>query len=159
MKSTYFTMDFASTADLAGDIADSNAVTAATAELVPGDLLVNLAGIIGPNKPLWEISETEWHKAISDQRHRGRSTWAAMSFLHTSARLGPVRQLSSVAGKDGNALLSASSVSKAALIGMTKSLGKDIAAFGVLVKAIAAAVIASPLNATSDPDVLARSRA
>ena len=51
---------------------------------------------------------------------------------------------------------SAYSASKAAIIGLTKSLGKELATSGVLVNAIAPAVIATPMNATTDPEVLAR---
>ena len=60
-----------------------------------------------------------------------------------------------MAGKDGNPNLSAYSASKAAVIGLTKSLGKELAKTGVLVNAIAPAVIATPMNATNTPEVLA----
>ena len=60
-----------------------------------------------------------------------------------------------MAGKDGNPNLSAYSASKAAVIGLTKSLGKELATTGVLVNAIAPAVIATEMNAATAPDVLA----
>ena len=60
-----------------------------------------------------------------------------------------------MAGKDGNPRLSAYSASKAAVIAMTKSLGKELATSGVLVNAIAPAVIATPMNAATSPEVLA----
>jgi 3-oxoacyl-[acyl-carrier protein] reductase len=68
---------------------------------------------------------------------------------------GRVVNLASMAGKDGNPNLAAYSASKAAVIGLTKSLGKELATTGVLVNAIAPAVIATPMNATTAPDVLA----
>jgi 3-oxoacyl-[acyl-carrier protein] reductase len=60
-----------------------------------------------------------------------------------------------MAGKDGNPNMSAYSATKAAVIALTKSLGKELATTGVLVNAIAPAVIATPMNATTTPEVLA----
>jgi 3-oxoacyl-[acyl-carrier protein] reductase len=60
-----------------------------------------------------------------------------------------------MAGKDGNPNLSAYSASKAAVIGLTKSLGKELATTGVIANAIAPAVIATEMNATTAPEVLA----
>jgi 3-oxoacyl-[acyl-carrier protein] reductase len=68
---------------------------------------------------------------------------------------GRIVNFASMAGKDGNPNLSAYSASKAAVIGLTKSLGKELATSGVLVHAIAPAVIATEMNAKTDPDVLA----
>jgi 3-oxoacyl-[acyl-carrier protein] reductase len=63
--------------------------------------------------------------------------------------------MAGMAGKDGNPNLAAYSASKAAVIGLTKSLGKELARTGVLANAIAPAVIATPMNATTSPEVLA----
>jgi 3-oxoacyl-[acyl-carrier protein] reductase len=60
-----------------------------------------------------------------------------------------------MAGKDGNPNLSAYSASKAGVIALTKSLGKELATTGVIVNAIAPAVIATEMNETTAPDVLA----
>jgi NAD(P)-dependent dehydrogenase (short-subunit alcohol dehydrogenase family) len=62
--------------------------------------------------------------------------------------------LASMAGKDGNPNLSAYSASKAAVIALTKSVGKELATSGVLVNVVAPAVIATPMNATTAPEVL-----
>jgi 2-dehydro-3-deoxy-L-rhamnonate dehydrogenase (NAD+) len=67
---------------------------------------------------------------------------------------GRIVNISSIAGKDGNPNLSAYSASKAAVIALTKSLGKELATSGVLVNAIAPAVIETPMNAATAPDVL-----
>ena len=69
--------------------------------------------------------------------------------------MGAHRQPGQHRGKDGNPKLSAYSASKAAVIAMTKSLGKELATSGVLVNAIAPAVIDTPMNASTSPDVLA----
>jgi 3-oxoacyl-[acyl-carrier protein] reductase len=68
---------------------------------------------------------------------------------------GRVVNFASMAGKDGNPNLSIYSASKAAVIGLTKSAGKELATSGVLINAIAPAVIATPMNATTAPDALA----
>jgi 3-oxoacyl-[acyl-carrier protein] reductase len=67
---------------------------------------------------------------------------------------GRVVNFASMAGKDGNPNLAAYSASKAAVIGLTKSLGKELATSGVLVNVITPAVIATPMNATTAPEVL-----
>jgi 3-oxoacyl-[acyl-carrier protein] reductase len=63
--------------------------------------------------------------------------------------------MASIAGKEGNPNSSIYSASKAAVIGLTKSIGKELATTGVLVNAIAPAVIATPMNADTAPDLLA----
>jgi 3-oxoacyl-[acyl-carrier protein] reductase len=65
-----------------------------------------------------------------------------------------VVNFASIAGKEGNPNLAAYSASKAAVIGLTKALGKELATSGVLVNAIAPAVIETPMNATNTPEVL-----
>jgi NAD(P)-dependent dehydrogenase (short-subunit alcohol dehydrogenase family) len=67
---------------------------------------------------------------------------------------GRVVNFASMAGKDGNPNLSIYSASKAAVIGLTKSIGKELATSGVLVNVIAPAVIATPMNADTAPEVL-----
>jgi 3-oxoacyl-[acyl-carrier protein] reductase len=71
---------------------------------------------------------------------------------------GRVVSIASIAGKDGNANLSVYSASKAAVIALTKSAGKELATTGVLVNAIAPALIATPMNAATGPEVLAHVR-
>jgi 2-dehydro-3-deoxy-L-rhamnonate dehydrogenase (NAD+) len=68
---------------------------------------------------------------------------------------GRVVNFASMAGKDGNPNLSVYSASKGAVIALTKSAGKELALTGVLVNAIAPAVIATPMNDSTAPDVLA----
>ena len=68
---------------------------------------------------------------------------------------GRIVNIASIAGKDGNPKLAAYSASKGAVIAMTKSLGKELATTGVLVNAIAPAVIDTPMNAATSPEVLA----
>ena len=67
---------------------------------------------------------------------------------------GLIVNIASIAGKEGNPKLSAYSASKAAVIGLTKSVGKELATENVLVNAIAPAVIATPMNENTAPEVL-----
>lgn len=69
-----------------------------------------------------------------------------------------VVNLASIAAKDGNPMQSAYSASKAAVVALTKSLGKEVATSGVLVNAIAPAAVTTPMNAGTDPAILARSQ-
>lgn len=148
------TVDVADGADIVADITDAAAVNGLVAELGPVDILVNSAGIVGPNKPLWEIADAEWAKTfevnVAGTFHACRAVVPGMR----ERGWGRVVNISSMAGKDGNPNLAAYSASKAAVIGMTKSLGKELATSGVLVNAIAPAVIATPFNATTAPEVL-----
>jgi 2-dehydro-3-deoxy-L-rhamnonate dehydrogenase (NAD+) len=148
------TMDIAPGADVTLDVTDAGAVAGAAGRIGPVDILINSAGIIGPNKPLWEITGQEWaatfavnvngtfnlcHAFVGGMRERG---W------------GRIVNFASMAGKDGNPNLSAYSASKAAVIGLTKSLGKELATSGVLVNAVAPAVIATPMTDATSPEVL-----
>jgi NAD(P)-dependent dehydrogenase (short-subunit alcohol dehydrogenase family) len=71
---------------------------------------------------------------------------------------GRIVNVASIAAKDGNPTQSAYSASKAAVIALTKSLGKELATTGVLVNVVAPAAVATPMNAATDPAVLARSQ-
>jgi NAD(P)-dependent dehydrogenase (short-subunit alcohol dehydrogenase family) len=75
-----------------------------------------------------------------------------------AAGWGRIVTLASIAAKDGNPLQSAYSASKAAVIGLTKSLGKELATTGVLVNAVAPAAVATPMSAAADPSILAHSQ-
>jgi 2-dehydro-3-deoxy-L-rhamnonate dehydrogenase (NAD+) len=149
------TVDLAEGADLRLDVSDDDAVRAAVAEVGPVDVLLNSAGIVGPNKPLWETTAAEWAATFAVNVHGTVSMCRAVIPGMRERGWGRVVNFASMAGKDGNPSLSAYSASKAAVIGLTKSLGKELATDGVLVNAIAPAVIATEMNAATAPDVLA----
>jgi 3-oxoacyl-[acyl-carrier protein] reductase len=148
------TLDVSGDADVVADVTDPAAVDAAIEAIGPVDILVNSAGIVGPNKPLWEVSDQEWAATfavnVTGTFHLCRAVVPGMR----DRGWGRIVNLASMAGKDGNPRLGAYSASKAAVIGMTKSLGKELATSGVLVNAIAPAVIETPMNATNTPEVL-----
>jgi len=148
------TLDVSGDADVVTDVTDPAAVGAAIEAIGPVDILVNSAGIVGPNKPLWEVSDQEWAATfavnVTGTFHMCRAVVPGMR----DRGWGRIVNLASMAGKDGNPRLGVYSATKAAVIGMTKSLGKELATSGVLVNAIAPAVIETPMNAANTPEVL-----
>ncbi len=143
-------------ADIRADVTDEDALRDIAAEIGPVDVLVNSAGIVGPNKPLVETTTEEWRRVLDV------NVLATVNTLRTfvpgmrERGWGRVVNFASMAGKDGNADLSVYSASKAAVIALTKSVGKELATTGVLVNVITPAVIATPMNDDTAPEVLAR---
>lgn len=148
------TLDVAEGADHVVDIADPGAVAEAAASIGPIDILVNSAGIVGPNKAFWEITDAEWARTFAVNVHGTFHLCRAFVPGMVERGWGRVVNFASIAGKDGNPNMAAYSATKAAVIGLTKSIGKELATSGVLVNAIAPAVIATPMNATTAPAVL-----
>ena len=118
-------------------------------------MLINSAGIIGPNKPLVETAAEEWRRVFDVNVLGTVNTMRIFVPGMCERGWGRVVNFASMAGKDGNPNLSIYSASKAAVIGLTKLAGKELATTGVLVNAIAPAVIATPMNDSTAPDVLA----
>lgn len=149
------TLDLSPEADIPVDVSDAAAVEAAVAAAGRVDILINSAGIVGPTVPLWEVPPREWARTFEINVHGVFHVTRAVVPGMVERGWGRIVSMASMAGKDGNPGLSAYSATKAAVIGMTKSLGKELAKTGVLVNAIAPAVIDTPFNATTSPDVLA----
>lgn len=131
-------------------------VTGEIPDLGPVDILVNSAGVVGPNKPLWETGDDEWARTFDINVGGIFRMCRAVVPGMVERGWGRIVNIASIAGKEGNPNLSAYSASKAAVIGLTKSLGKELATTGVLVNAIAPAVIETPMNAATAPEVLQR---
>ncbi|MEV4668506.1 SDR family NAD(P)-dependent oxidoreductase [Microbacterium sp. LWO12-1.2] len=149
------TVDVVGPCDVHLDITDDHAVAAALEHLPPVDVLVNSAGVVGPNLPLVQTTPDQW-RAVFDVNVLGTVLMMRACIPGMVERAwGRVINLASIAGKDGNPQLSVYSASKAAVIALTKAAGKELATTGVLVNAIAPAVIATPMNATTGADVLA----
>ena len=127
------------------DITSWDAVAAAaksTAENLGGiDVLVASAGITGPNTTLWEYPVEAWHQVIDVNLnglfHCNRAVVPHM----LDGGYGRIVNLASVAGKEGNPNASAYSTSKAAVIGLTKSLGKELAKKNITVNAVTPAAV------------------
>jgi len=100
------------------------------------DILINNAGITGPTAPLWEYDTEMWKKVV-DINLMG--TFNCCKLIVPSMiknNYGRIVNVASVAGKDGNANASAYSVGKAGAIGLTKSLGKELADKNIAVNAV-----------------------
>jgi 3-oxoacyl-[acyl-carrier protein] reductase len=149
------TFDVSPEADFRVDVTDAVAVEKAVAQAGPVDILINSAGIVGPNKPLWEGSLDEWKRTFDVNVFGLVAVTRAVVPGMVERGWGRIVNIASMAGKDGNPNLSSYSASKAAVIGLTKSLGKELAKTGVIANAIAPAVIETPFNATTSPEVLA----
>ncbi|HBX79612.1 MAG TPA: 3-oxoacyl-ACP reductase [Propionibacteriaceae bacterium] len=149
------TLDLDPSADLVVDVTDHERVADAVASCGGIDILINSAGVVGPNAPLWQVDPEAWSATFAVNVDGTFNTCRAVVPGMVERGWGRIVNFSSMAGKDGNPNLSAYSASKAAVIAMTKSLGKELATSGVLVNAIAPAVIDTPMNATTAPHVLA----
>jgi 2-dehydro-3-deoxy-L-rhamnonate dehydrogenase (NAD+) len=151
---TVTTVDLAG-ADVTADVTDEQALQRVADEVGPIDVLVNSAGIVGPNKPLLNTTAEEWRHVLEVNVVGTVNTMRAFVPRMRDRGWGRVVNFASMAGKDGNPNLSIYSASKAAVIGLTKSAGKELATSGVLVNVIAPAVIATPMNEDTAPEVLA----
>jgi NAD(P)-dependent dehydrogenase (short-subunit alcohol dehydrogenase family) len=134
-----------------GDIASSRDVTAAVrqveAELGRIDVLVNSAGVPGESLRTVEVSDEEWSRVLAINASGSFYTCRAVLPGMIERGYGRIVLVASIAGKEGNPMAAAYSASKAAVIAMTKAIGKDVAGSGVLVNCIAPAVIETPILA------------
>lgn len=130
---------------VAVDVADHASVQRGVKETLAAspriDALVNSAGITGPNTKLWEYPVDGWRE-VMDVNLTGlflccREVVPAMR----SAGYGRIVNIASVAGKDGNPNASAYSASKAAVIALTKSLGKELADTAIRVNCVTPAAV------------------
>lgn len=149
------TLDVAGDADVQVDVTDAARLTEVAHRLGDVDILVNSAGIVGPNMPLIATSDEDWRRTFEVNVLGVVATMRAFVPGMVDRGWGRVVNFASMAGKDGNPNLAAYSASKAAVIALTKSAGKELATTGVLVNAIAPAVIATPMNDSTAPEVLA----
>jgi NAD(P)-dependent dehydrogenase (short-subunit alcohol dehydrogenase family) len=134
-----------------GDISSSADVNAAVAQVESDlgkvDILVNSAGIPGESLKTVDVSDEEWHRVFAINANGSFYMCRAVLPGMVERGYGRIVLVASIAGKEGNPMAGAYSASKAAVIGMTKSIGKDVAGSGVLVNCIAPAVISTPILA------------
>ncbi|MGY0390621.1 SDR family NAD(P)-dependent oxidoreductase [Nocardioides sp. WG-D5] len=149
------TVDRTGTVDEQLDVTDHEGIAALRARIGVVDILINSAGIVGPNAPLIDTDLEEWRRTLEVNVLGTVAMMRAFVPGMVEKGWGRVVNFASMAGKDGNPNLSAYSASKAAVIALTKSAGKELATTGVIVNAIAPAVISTPMNESTAPDVLA----
>lgn len=134
---------------VACDVTDERSVADATAATIERfgqiDILVNGAGVTGPDAPLAEYTIADWRTVVAISLD-GTFLCSRAAIPHVVASpSGRIVNISSAAGKDGNANLSAYAAAKAGVMAMTKSLGKELAATNVRVNCITPTVIDTDL--------------
>ncbi len=133
------------------DVADADAVHRAAAETESAlgriDILIASAGITGPNTPLWEYPIEEWRRVFDVDVHGVFYCNRAVVPLMRKADYGRIVNIASIAGKEGNPNAAAYSAAKAAVIGLTKSLGKELARSGIRVNCVTPAAVETPIFA------------
>ncbi|MFL5254569.1 MAG: SDR family NAD(P)-dependent oxidoreductase [Rhodopila sp.] len=133
------------TLDVTDAAAVQKAADATAAALGKIDILVASAGITGPNTNTWEYPVEAWDRVI-DVNLKGvfYSNRAVVPFMQGNG-WGRIVNIASIAGKEGNPNASAYSASKAGVIGLTKSLGKELATTEIRVNCVTPAAIKTPL--------------
>tara|TARA_E500000075_G_scaffold72724_1_gene65524 strand:+ start:1084 stop:1692 length:609 start_codon:yes stop_codon:yes gene_type:complete len=118
------------------DVTQFDAVADAAAKLEKIDILICNAGISGPNQPLDEYPLEDWNRVINVNLHGVFHCLKAVTPIMKARKYGRIVNIASVAGKEGNPNASAYSASKAAVIGLTKSLAKELADLDIAVNCV-----------------------
>ena len=131
------------------DVADPDSVEDAAQAVMQQagqiDILVNNAGISGANAPLWEYPTDEWRRVIEINLNGVFNCCKAVVPFMRAVGYGRIVNMASVAGKEGNPNASAYSTSKAGVIALTKSLGKELADLDIAVNCITPAAARTSL--------------
>lgn len=131
--------------DVTSEASIEVAARSARAAMGKADILINNAGITGPNKTTWEYAPSEWRQVIDVDLTGAFLCLHALLPGMIERRYGRVVNIASVAGKEGNPNAPAYSAAKAGLIGLTKSAGKELATHGVLVNCVTPAAAKTDL--------------
>ena len=141
------------------ELTDEAAVAAATSAAITQhgriDILVNNAGITGGNGPTWTLDPSVWRRVLEVNLVAPFLTCRALVPQMIAQGYGRIVNIASVAGKEGNPNASHYSASKAGLIALTKSLGKELATQGVLVNAVAPAAARTAIFDQMAPEHIA----
>lgn len=135
------------------DVTRHDSVVQAVQQTAPKvDALVNSAGITGPNTPLANYPVDAWDQVMQVNINGIFHCCREIVPLMQKADYGRIVNIASVAGKDGNPNASAYSTSKAAVIGLTKSLGKELAGTGIRVNCVTPAAVKTAIFDQMTPE-------
>jgi 2-dehydro-3-deoxy-L-rhamnonate dehydrogenase (NAD+) len=134
--------------ELTDEVGVAGATRAALAAAGKIDILVNNAGITGGNGTTWELAPDVWRRVIEVNLVAPYLVCRAVVPHMIEKKYGRIVNISSVAGKEGNANASHYSASKAGVIALTKSLGKELAGKGIMVNAVTPAAAKTAMFAT-----------
>jgi 3-oxoacyl-[acyl-carrier protein] reductase len=127
--------------DITNTASVQNCISRAIKELGRIDILVNNAGIAGRSAPVWEQQDDDWGSVVSVNLN-GVFHFVRAVLPHMRERgYGRIVNIASVAGKEGNPNMSAYSATKAAVIGFTKSVAKEVATENICINSVAPAVV------------------
>jgi len=130
---------------LALDVTKPDKVAAAIALVIRTtgslEILVNNAGIAGRAAPIWEQTDADWQRVMDLNITAPFYLCRAVLPQMRAQEYGRIVNIASIAGKEGNPNMVAYSASKAAIIGLTKSIAKEVATEGICINAVAPAVI------------------
>lgn len=131
------------------DVSQEDSVTAAVAETVKKfgriDVLVTSAAITGPNATTWDYPSDKWRQVIDINVNGVFYCCRNIVPVMQKNDYGRIVNIASIAGKEGNPNASAYSTSKAAVIGLTKSLGKELAKSKITVNCVTPAAVKTPI--------------
>src|ERR1700749_2011136 len=141
------------------DIADASSVRRCVDDVLARtgliDILVNNAGIAGPAGYIWEQTDEDWQRNIAINL-TGVFNFCRAVIPHMRKRsYGRIVNVASIAGKEGNPRMTPYSATKAGVIGLTKSLGKEVATEGICVNAISPAVVQTQILDQLTPEQVA----
>ena len=127
------------------ELSEDAQIEAAAREAGPVDILINNAGITGGNGKTWELDPTVWRQVIEVNLNAPYVACRALVPGMIERGYGRIVNVASIAAKEGNPNAAHYSASKAGLIALTKSLGKELAGAGILVNAITPAAARTPI--------------
>ena len=146
---------FAVQADVADAASVGKAVDTVLQHTGQIDILVNNAGIAGPAAYIWDQTDADWQRNIAINL-TGVFNFCRAVIPHMRKRsYGRIVNVASIAGKEGNPRMTPYSATKAGVIGLTKSLGKEVATEGICVNAVSPAVVQTQILDQLTPEQVA----
>ncbi len=141
------------------DVSDEASVNGAAAAAGEVDILVNNAGVNGPTKPAWEYALTEWNAVLAVDLTGVFLCSRALIPGMRERGYGRIVNIASIAGKEGNPDAIAYGAAKAGVVGVTKTLARELARSGVLVNCITPSMAETPFLEGMSAEYVADRRA